>query len=760
MNRKIFRLNDKKIFFRLFIIYAVVLFALILVSAFFIGRIHFNALTDETNKTYSEIIKNAKSDSIAGMSNADADALRILNDKEVIAFFTDFYDDPMEQRLNRFNVINELMSTCNNAHEINSIAAYNLNNQYILTNLGGYTQEEYRQNYGEQSSIFDWAAENNIRSFTGIAGDEHGMYIIRSYPLNSNNKYIRGYILLELNRTHINSLFAENLPQGTQYRVVNNDGTVVFGNMDSSIQLPDVSKISNQESGKRITLNHRKYILFCNYDAELVPWTFYMLVDARQGGNVMRTLVLAEILIGLLTFIFGLCITYYASKVTCNPVDEFLERTAKRIHDISSSDSTESSDRYSYESIELIMNKIIMDDQQMREEIRETMPSRKWNLMLKLLSGEVKTFSEISAAANMFGIHLCEGSYAIMMSEFENNEDSDDFAIYAPMMCKRIESTEGCMAVVTIGNRIIAFLSSMLDDEEFIEQIRELNVKISQTFKNLYNKKYNAGVSNIFHDLSKAKNAYEQSLKCLDFDFVTQGDGLILYRDINDYSDDVFMPFIKKSVKIGEAIKKRDKSDAEKYVNSIFEIMNGHHFPKQYLRYIIDLVRYEIIETIQDMGIIVPQEVQDMCSENIVSGNDMQKIKESITDEIVRTIGYVKSEVEDMSSKVTMKRVIDYVNENYRNSNISIAELGEVMNISSTYITNGFKKFEGMSFYEYLTQLRMNEAGRLLLKTNKKIYEVADDVGYTSSQSFIRAFKKYYGLTPDKFRNNSSAKKI
>ena len=82
------------------------------------------------------------------------------------------------------------------------------------------------------------------------------------------------------------------------------------------------------------------------------------------------------------------------------------------------------------------------------------------------------------------------------------------------------------------------------------------------------------------------------------------------------------------------------------------------------------------------------------------------------------------------------------------------------MNISSTYITNGFKKFEGMSFYEYLTQLRMNEAGRLLLKTNKKIYEVADDVGYTSSQSFIRAFKKYYGLTPDKFRNNSSAKNI
>ena len=62
---------------------------------------------------------------------------------------------------------------------------------------------------------------------------------------------------------------------------------------------------------------------------------------------------------------------------------------------------------------------------------------------------------------------------------------------------------------------------------------------------------------------------------------MTQGDGLILYRDINDYSDDVFMPFIKKSVKIGEAIKKRDKSDAEKYVNSIFEIMNGHHFPKQ-----------------------------------------------------------------------------------------------------------------------------------------------------------------------------------
>ena len=107
-----------------------------------------------------------------------------------------------------------------------------------------------------------------------------------------------------------------------------------------------------------------------------------------------------------------------------------------------------------------------------------------------------------------------------------------------------------------------------------------------------------------------------------------------------------------------------------------------------------------------------------------------------------------------MPSNTTIQRIVQYINENYRSSDMSITELSKSMNISSTYITNSFKKFEGMSFYEYLTQLRMNEAGRLLLQSGKKIYEVAEEVGYTSSQSFIRAFKKYYGVTPEKFRLN------
>lgn len=61
-----------------------------------------------------------------------------------------------------------------------------------------------------------------------------------------------------------------------------------------------------------------------------------------------------------------------------------------------------------------------------------------------------------------------------------------------------------------------------------------------------------------------------------------------------------------------------------------------------------------------------------------------------------------------------------------------------------------------ISILQYLRQLRMEEAGKLLLHTKKNVGEIASEVGYTDMKHFYRLFKSYYGMSPKDYRNKQT----
>ena len=93
----------------------------------------------------------------------------------------------------------------------------------------------------------------------------------------------------------------------------------------------------------------------------------------------------------------------------------------------------------------------------------------------------------------------------------------------------------------------------------------------------------------------------------------------------------------------------------------------------------------------------------------------------------------------------------EYIEENYM-FNISLYSASEKIYLSPTYISKIFKKVTGSNFVEYLTTIRMEQAKKLLLDYNNKIYEIGGLVGYRSIKHFSQVFKKYTGMTPTEYR--------
>ncbi|MCR4739391.1 MAG: response regulator [Lachnospiraceae bacterium] len=96
----------------------------------------------------------------------------------------------------------------------------------------------------------------------------------------------------------------------------------------------------------------------------------------------------------------------------------------------------------------------------------------------------------------------------------------------------------------------------------------------------------------------------------------------------------------------------------------------------------------------------------------------------------------------------------DFVKANYADKDISIEMVCGALNVSAAYFSTVFKKTTGKTFINYLTEYRMDKAVELLETTDGRTYEIADMVGYADPNYFSYVFKKKFGVSPVKYKQN------
>jgi len=84
---------------------------------------------------------------------------------------------------------------------------------------------------------------------------------------------------------------------------------------------------------------------------------------------------------------------------------------------------------------------------------------------------------------------------------------------------------------------------------------------------------------------------------------------------------------------------------------------------------------------------------------------------------------------------------------------ISLAEVSNVAGASVFHFGKVFKKATGLKFTEYVARVRLEDARTQLLNPNRRVSEVAFDVGFQSLTQFNRMFKRVFGQSPTEFRN-------
>jgi two-component system response regulator YesN len=92
-----------------------------------------------------------------------------------------------------------------------------------------------------------------------------------------------------------------------------------------------------------------------------------------------------------------------------------------------------------------------------------------------------------------------------------------------------------------------------------------------------------------------------------------------------------------------------------------------------------------------------------------------------------------------------------YIREHFSNHELDLAEIAQYSEVSKNHLSWEFARETGETISDFITRTRIQEAQKLIMETNLRIYEIAEKTGYQNVETFSRAFKKITGTSPSRF---------
>ncbi|RXZ82505.1 response regulator [Paenibacillaceae bacterium] len=100
-----------------------------------------------------------------------------------------------------------------------------------------------------------------------------------------------------------------------------------------------------------------------------------------------------------------------------------------------------------------------------------------------------------------------------------------------------------------------------------------------------------------------------------------------------------------------------------------------------------------------------------------------------------------------------ISKIKAYIRDGYKEA--TLEDAAKQVHLNANYASYLFKKKTGQNFSEYLIQVKMEAAAKLMLNNHFKTYEISEMVGYSNAKNFTRTFKSFHGKTPSEYRNGS-----
>lgn len=166
---------------------------------------------------------------------------------------------------------------------------------------------------------------------------------------------------------------------------------------------------------------------------------------------------------------------------------------------------------------------------------------------------------------------------------------------------------------------------------------------------------------------------------------------------------------------------------------------------------LIIFIYYDLHNSLQRFIVNSGHSVQEIFEEEVISFVFSQECTLEDTLAFIKNL-YSKTLVKvsylrKTRSRINIKQIENYIHHHYLSS-ITLEQTAKHFFITKEYLSKVFKEETGMSFSDYVLNLRMEKAKELVIKSKAPIKDVGNMLGYSDLAHFYKVFKKYFGITP------------
>lgn len=261
------------------------------------------------------------------------------------------------------------------------------------------------------------------------------------------------------------------------------------------------------------------------------------------------------------------------------------------------------------------------------------------------------------------------------------------------------------------------------------------------------------GVGTIQRNAPGISQSFEEARYALSYKVVKGANAVIAYPDITSLTGRSQPVPEAVIAKLEAALDNMDEKECTDIIHDIFRLMDAEpnmspaDIQQQCLNILLSSVRKMSFQQLQQNDVLGRH---ILSLESISRFRTLESLEEWMVQAIQRMIAF-KLEHNIPKKKDIIAEVKEYVTAHY-NEPITLADLSARFFISPYYLSQFFKQKTGETYVGFLTRVRIGNAKELLEKTDLKVYEICQMVGYSDTQHFARMFEKQTGCKPREYR--------
>ncbi len=478
-------------------------------------------------------------------------------------------------------------------------------------------------------------------------------------------------------------------------------------------------------------------------------WQYISVMPIEEIMAEVQAVKVMVYFINMLALAVGVLMAVYLTYRNFKPVKSLVRMVSGMVGEAQQGNE--------FEYLGIALKRLSCSNSELQDRLKAQASQLSGNFIDRLLKGGFNTQGEIDEMKSHSRLDIGGNFYCVVLLHINGMKEGladnkldeysltriilkNEFRPYIRYDCQVYDISESEITLLLFTDHKV--------QQEFQEYLADMVRDTKRNLTEQYGIDVVYAVGSTVADIQQVHQSFVDARQAFDFYLYKDGGPVNWYSDILPGQGSYYYPLHLESRLIGMC-KAGSVQGLSKVMNDLYrENFINRELPIRMLQLLVHNICATQVKLLDQVHIA---HTPCMPDESLESLGDLDQAFMDLSDSFQKICIKLSEQRNDKSSTLKVD-MLDFIEKNYMNSSLRLAELAGMRGYSESRLYHVFQEMTGSTFSDYLEMVRMKYAVRLLLNSSLSIKEVAEMTGYNNDHSFRRAFKRNHGIGPTEYR--------